>query len=459
KSREQWIKLGSKNTSFFHAQSVIRRKRNKIHGIKLPSGDWCTDPDIMKAEALNFFKDLFCTRQQVCNSSNEDDVATLDDFAIAELVKPVSKKEVHDALMNMKSYKAPGPDGFQPIFFKLFWDVVGDDVWNFVKLAFERGRSTKDNAIVLQEVLHFMRKSKKKNGDMVFKLDLEKAYDRVNWSFLRETMAKFNFPPILISLIMFGITSSSNTILWNGSKTEPFTPTRGLRQGDPLSPYLFVLCMERLGAMINNQVRQLKWKPMQMTRNGTKLSHLFFADDVLLFGKATSVQAKVIDEVLKKFCAMSGLKISLEKSKFCTSTGVTRHTRDTIANVTQIHATDRFKKYLGFKMFYGQVRKQDFSDVYDRVNAKLASWKSRLIGYRRVFVMILTRVFEDLFGKAQVTPACIWLAGKKSPNHADMGVWVCDAPELRIRPSLVSLFGRYYRLQRNCGLVSSKIDI
>jgi hypothetical protein len=183
---------------------------------------------------------------------------------------------VYDALMSMKSYKAPGPDGFQPIFFKLFWDVVGDDMWNFIKIDFKKGyydpkvcetfivllpkgesqrtfkdfrpislcnvaykliskiimarlrpfldevvsplhnsfipgRSTKDNAIVLQEVLHFMKKSKRKNGDMVFKLDLEKAYDRANWRFLRDTLTKFNFPPRITSLIMFDITSASNT--------------------------------------------------------------------------------------------------------------------------------------------------------------------------------------------------------------------------------------------------------
>jgi hypothetical protein len=230
----------------------------------------------MKTEDLRFFKDLFCTTQQVRTSSNEDVVLILDDFAISELAKPVSKKEVYDALMSMKSYKAPGPDGFQPIFFKLFWDVVGDDMWNFIKIDFKKGyydpkvcetfivllpkgesqrtfkdfrpislcnvaykliskiimarlrpfldevvsplhnsfipgRSTKDNAIVLQEVLHFMKKSKRKNGDMVFKLDLEKAYDRANWRFLRDTLTKFNFPPRITSLIMFDITSASNT--------------------------------------------------------------------------------------------------------------------------------------------------------------------------------------------------------------------------------------------------------
>jgi hypothetical protein len=107
-----------------------------------------------------------------------------------------------------------------------------DGIISPLQNSFIPGRSTKDNVIVLQEVLHSMRRSKKKKGDMVFKLDLEKAYDRVNCHFLRDTLLKFNFPARIISLIMFGITNSSNTILWNGSKTDAFTPVRGLRQGD-----------------------------------------------------------------------------------------------------------------------------------------------------------------------------------------------------------------------------------
>jgi hypothetical protein len=191
--------------------------------------------------------------------------------------------------------------------------------------------------------------------------------DRVNWRFLRDTLVKFNFPAKIISLIMFGITNSSNNILWNGSKTDAFTPERGLRQGDPLSPYLFVLCKERLGALINKQVRDGRWKTMQLANHGTNLSHLFFADDVLLFAKATPGQARVLSDVLNSFCAISGLKISPAKSKFCTSGGVDRQTKDNIVEYTQIHATNRFEKYLGFKMRYGRVSKQDFGDIYDRV--------------------------------------------------------------------------------------------
>jgi hypothetical protein len=82
--------------------------------------------------------------------------------------------------------------------------------------------------------------------------------------------------------------------------------------------------MERLGAMISKCVSDGIWEPMQISKDGTKLSHLFFADDVLLFTKANVTQARVIKEVLDNFCSLSGLKVSFEKSKFCTSAGVCR---------------------------------------------------------------------------------------------------------------------------------------
>lgn len=89
---------------------------------------------------------------------------------------------------------------------------------------------------------------------VAFKIDLEKVYDKICWDFLRVTVKDFRFPMSMINFIMKYVSSSKLSILWNGGKTEEFKPTRGLRQGDPLSLYLFVFCMEKLRLLIQDKV-------------------------------------------------------------------------------------------------------------------------------------------------------------------------------------------------------------
>lgn len=138
--------------------------------------------------------------------------------------------------------------------------IIGPCQSNFLP-----GRGTSDNVVVLQEIIHFMRRSKKKKGFAAFKLDLEKAFDNVNWAFLKSCLQDFGFPDITIKLIMHCVTSSSLSILWNGNKLHPFKPSHGLRQGDPLSPYLFIICMEKLSIAINKAVLQGDWNPSLTT--------------------------------------------------------------------------------------------------------------------------------------------------------------------------------------------------
>jgi hypothetical protein len=190
--------------------------------------------------------------------------------------------------------------------------------------SFLPGCSTSDNTSILQEVIFNMRKSKGKNGDVAYKLDLEKAYDNVSWDFLKSCLEDFGFPSLTINLIMHCVTSSSLSIIWNGNKLPSFTPAKGLRQGDLLSPYLFVMCMEILSHMILEAVDDSRWKPVTLSKNGPYLSHLFFADDVLLFSKATTSQARVMEETFTKFFDSSGLKISISKSRAFFSNVVTR---------------------------------------------------------------------------------------------------------------------------------------
>lgn len=118
---------------------------------------------------------------------------------------------------------------------------------------------------------------------MILNIDLKKAFDRIEQSFVRQTLFFFNFPTKLIKLIMSCISNSFISMLVNGSKTLLFKPSMGIRQGDLMSPYIFILCMELLSRRINHVVDVLNWTLISITNGGTKVSHLFFTDDLTLF--------------------------------------------------------------------------------------------------------------------------------------------------------------------------------
>lgn len=150
KSREKWVKLGDRNTKFFDTQTIVRRKRNKIHGVYIQDEAWCTDPNTLRSEALDFFRNLFMSP---VNSSPHNlmipMLPELSDNGKKTLTDPVCKEEVKLAVFSMGSFKAPGPDGFQPLFFKHLWSTVGNDMWQLVKNAFERGYNEESIAEIL----------------------------------------------------------------------------------------------------------------------------------------------------------------------------------------------------------------------------------------------------------------------------------------------------------------------
>ena len=140
KSREKWIKFEDKNTAFFHAQTIIRRKRNRIHRLQLPCGTWSSDSDTLQDEAQNYFKNFFCGNQPNHDCAfNEGAHPSIDSEGKIALTSPITKPKVFAALNSMKPYKAPGPDGFHCIFFKQYWHIVGDDIFQMVQAAVHNG--------------------------------------------------------------------------------------------------------------------------------------------------------------------------------------------------------------------------------------------------------------------------------------------------------------------------------
>lgn len=164
--------------------------------------------------------------------------------------------------------------------------------------AFVLGRRGLDNVVIAQELLHSLDTKKGKVGFMAIKVDLAKAYDRLEWSFVHHALNAFRLPQMLIDLIMSCISSTSISILFNGGKLNSFKPTSGIRQGDLLSLYIFILCMEYLGYLINKECMDKNWEPMKASKDNVRISHLFFPDDLMLFAKANIVGANLIKKVL-----------------------------------------------------------------------------------------------------------------------------------------------------------------
>ncbi|GLT31655.1 hypothetical protein SLA2020_063760 [Shorea laevis] len=220
------------------------------------------------------------------------------------------------------------------------------------------------------------------------KIDLEKAYDRIEWSFLECVLRDVGIPESWISLIMFCVSTSSFSLLWNGEKTEPFTPRRGLRQGDPLSPYLFVLCLDKLSQMIENATRTKQWNPFRITRKGPSLCHLFFADDLVFFGKATINNMRTLMDCLQSFCNISGQKVNASKSKIFFSPNTNRGLIDEITQFSRIEATDDLGRYLGVPLHHKRVTRATYYDLLLKVKTKLSSWKAAQLSFAGRQVLI-----------------------------------------------------------------------
>nr|ABN08038.1 RNA-directed DNA polymerase (Reverse transcriptase) [Medicago truncatula] len=215
--------------------------------------------------------------------------------------------------------------------------------------AFVPSRSIMDNAITAFEVLHCMKcKRKGKTGDIALKLDISKAFDSVSWSYLQAILCKLGFSPQWISWMMMCISTVEYHVIFNGDRIGPIIPGRGLRQGCPLSPYLYIICAEGLSAIIKNHEFRGKIHGVRICRTTPSISHLLFADDNFLFCKATESEAQYVKDIISSITASLG-----------------------------VHNNIGSGKYLGLPSMVGRNKNAIFSYLKDRIWKKCQSWSVR----------------------------------------------------------------------------------
>lgn len=185
--------------------------------------------------------------------------------------------------------------------------------------------------ILAHETLEKIRTSKLFSDILVaFKTDMSKAYDRADWGFLRKVLVKMGFPDEFIRIVMDCVQTVSYSIVFNGSPLPPFKPTCGLRQGDPLSPYLFILCMEGMSSYLERLQEQGRFRGVSVTWLAPSISHLLFADDAAFFMRYSSSSCEALKEGIDKFCLTSGQVINLGKCAVITNTGCSEEKREEI---------------------------------------------------------------------------------------------------------------------------------
>eukprot|EP00253_Pinus_taeda_P024433 PITA_24433 len=357
------------------------------------------------------------------------------------LCRKISMEETEEAIRSMPNDKAPGPDGFTINFYKACWSTVKQDVWEAVEdsrrsgtilkslnstflalipkteeaktpekfrpialcnviykiiskiiasrlktilpgiiseeqSGYVEGRQIFDNILLAQEMIHSLHS--RKVAGMLMQLDLSKAYDKVSWRYLEAVLKAFGFSSTWIKWVMALIRSPRYSVLINGAPSDPFAPSRGIRQGDPLSPFLFIILMEGLSRTIAKKKVEGKIQGLKPIRSLWATTHQQFVDDTMLHGTPTVKEAVAYREILDLFSQASGMEINFSKSTiffFNTHPAVQSH----LARLLGFRISSLPSKYLGAPLTLKPWKKEHWERILANLKKKCSHWTFRAL--------------------------------------------------------------------------------
>jgi hypothetical protein len=243
--------------------------------------------------------------------------------------------------------------------------------------AFVPGRLITDNALIAYECLHTIRKQHAKRPYFALKIDMMKAYDRVEWSYLHGCLCKLGFAPDWINTVMRCVTNVRYAVRVNGELTAPVVPSRGIRQGDPISPYLFLLCTEGLSSLLFLKESLGVLQGVRNGRSGPPISHLLFADDSIFFARSDRKSVEALKDTLHVYCQGSGQKINIDKSSIFFGLRCDGQVKADVMNQLGVSNEALQDTYLGMPTGIGRSPTGSFRSIVDRAWKHMNGWSDR----------------------------------------------------------------------------------
>ncbi|GJR68655.1 RNA-directed DNA polymerase, eukaryota [Tanacetum coccineum] len=439
KAKIRWAIEGDENSKFFHAIINKKRANLSVKGVMV-DGEWMDDPSRVKEEFHNHFATRFQDPGANRGNINFTFPNRLSLDQVSDLESPISRDEIRLAVWGCGEDKSPGPDGFTFEFFRKFWKVVGPDFCIAVEWFFEHGsfaigcnssfvalipkildpkivsdyrpisligslykvitkilatrlssvisslisdvqsaflpnRQILDGPFILSELLSWCKF--KYNQAMVFKVDFAKAYDSIRWDYLDDVLNSFGFGSKWRSWIRGSLISGKASILVNGSPTSEFQFHRGLKQGDPLAPFLFILIMESLHLSFSRAVEAGIFTGIEIGSSLT-ISHLFYADDAVFIGEWSHNNLKGIMNILRCFSLLSGLSINVKKSQLL-GIGISDSIVSEAAKSLGCSIMKTPFKYLGIPVGGNMSLIKAWDESIVKLKRRLSKWKLKTL--------------------------------------------------------------------------------
>ncbi|KAL4296847.1 hypothetical protein GQ457_12G013350 [Hibiscus cannabinus] len=453
RSRVQWLKAGDRNTTFFHARANGRRKKNMVKGITDKEGVWvegtdkvieavetCITPDMNSKLCAGFTVEevkraflqihpnkspgidglpasFFRKYWNICGHdlltlcldlldgrSSWSDINRTIIVLIPKLDKPSLMKQFRPISLCTVVYKICAKAIVNRL--KSIMPVcIADN-----QSAFVPGRLITDNFLVAHELIHYLNCAKNgPNKGAAIKLDMEKAYDRVEWHFLHDILSKMGFASGWIDIVMKCVTTVSYAIRVNGCISGTFRPTRGLRQGDPLSPYLFLFCTHGLSALLLKEQAQGKIVGVRASQRGLRVNHLLYADDCILFIKNSEREAQRLQEVLGIYEASSGQKVNVDKSSIFFSKGTSVASKARIQEILLMREELSMDNYLGLPLLVGKNKTDTLGFIPRRVDKRVLGWTKNLLSFggRETLLKAVAQALPAYAMQVFLLPDCI----------------------------------------------------